>query len=110
MTNGTYSAGRTPRTESTHVCVLHDDNGTILHMHRITTFAGAHARSEQEIEREVRALAAERGHSDPKSHALHARNLELDPTKMYRVDIRSRRLLPSGDVSKLMQHAGTRKL
>lgn len=111
MNNDLISAGQLPAVLGTQICVLHKDDGTIVHMHRLTTFAGAERRSEAEIEREARTLAARhRGRLSEEAHALHLRDFELDPSKTYSVDVRARRLVPGGEVSKLFDRAGSRKL
>ncbi len=104
------TAGRVPRVVGTHACILHDDAGTIRHVHRVTTFAGAERREPAGIEREAIRLAARHGRPVEALRVLHLVDFDFDPAKVYKVDIRGRTLVPVGETSQLEQDAGRRRI
>jgi len=78
-------------------CALFErPNGTIRHIHRVATIAGAEEISAKEMEARARQIAAEAGLDEGRLEALHFDPRAMEAGQRYRVDPASRRLTPSG--------------
>jgi hypothetical protein len=74
--------------QSIKCCILYDaKDGTIKHVHRTITIAGANESYECSIEERTLELARDLGVDITSTRALRLDDEELDPNKQYKVDV-----------------------
>jgi hypothetical protein len=70
------------------ICVLYDPiSGSILHTHRVITFAGGREVTDAEMERRCKALAESLGHASTKLKVLHVPSSKYTKTALYYVNV-----------------------
>ncbi len=80
--------------KSVRCCVLFDrDSGTIHHVHRIVTMAGASESSKKQTEQRALYLAKDRGLDTKRLRILHVDDGALAPRTRYKVDPKTRTLV-----------------
>jgi hypothetical protein len=76
------------------ICVLFDpEDGRIAHHHMISTFPGGQSVDEKEVERRTLARAASFGTDTSKLKALHVSGKDCDPSRRYKVDVKTLTLI-----------------
>lgn len=84
--------------ESTQICILYDpQSGSIAHTHRVVTFRGGRRLLQKEVEARTLQLATRLGWNATELKVLHVTADDLEPTKSYKVDPQSLRLLSLPD-------------
>ncbi len=78
------------------VCVLYDETGRALHVHRHSS--ANETLTQERVEEAARSAAANapfrQKYPLPKTlHALHVAAADFDPHKRYRVDVKAKRLV-----------------
>jgi hypothetical protein len=77
-----------PKPEEVRICLLYDPrDGRILHHHMVETYPGADKVDQKEVELRAHALAARFGTDTSKANALHLGPDDIDPSKLYKVDL-----------------------
>lgn len=89
------TTGQKPlKPEHVKICVLYDpEDGRIHHHHMVATFPGAEKVEEKEIERRTLARAASFGTDTAKLKALHVSEKDCDPSRRYKVDTKTLKLV-----------------
>jgi hypothetical protein len=83
-----------PTPEEVRICILYDPrDGRVLHHHMVETYPGADKVDQKEVEERAHARAARFGTDTSKAKALHLSPNEVDPSKRYKVDLTSLKLI-----------------
>jgi hypothetical protein len=97
--------GKTIAPESNQTCVLYDQkSGRIVHLHQEITYPGGRKLTKSEAEsRALEAVAKVRGNAAGLK-VLHVSPEQLQPPKIYKVDVKARRLVEQPLPKKLQGH------
>ena len=79
-------ADKVMQPKSVALCVLHDADGKIIHIHRTWTYEGGVESSQADVEREAKRVAALMRHDVSKLQTLHAPHEAIGRGKAYRVE------------------------
>jgi hypothetical protein len=80
--------------EDVKICVLYDPkDGRIAHHHAVATFPGSQRIDETEVERRTLARAASFGTDTSKLKALHVSENDCDPSRRYKIDVKTLKLI-----------------
>lgn len=92
--SGFNKGSKVLKPEDVKICVLYDPkDGRIAHHHMVSTFPGGQRVDEKEVERRTLARAASFGTDTSKLKALHVAEKECNPSRRYKVDIRTLTLI-----------------
>jgi hypothetical protein len=86
--------GKAIAPESIQTCILYDPkSGKIVHHHQVLTYPGGRRLDEGQVESQALELAAKVRGDASGLRALHVTDNQFQPSKIYRVDLKSRRLV-----------------
>jgi hypothetical protein len=79
--------------ESDKLCILYNQDGYILHIHRVVSFPGSHTMTAGDIEVAAKARASKAGHDVSKLSALQVSGDKYDGSSLYYVDTKRKELV-----------------
>lgn len=97
--------------ESTQTCILYDPkSGRIVHLHQEITYPGGRKLTQSDAEsRALEAVAKVRGNAVGLK-VLHVSPKELQPSKIYKVDVKAGRLVEQLVPKKVQEHLAKLRL
>ena len=79
--------------ESDNLCILFNENGQIVYIHRVIVFPGSHTAKTQDMEVVAKARASKAGLDISKLSALQVPGHKYDASSLYHVDITTKALV-----------------
>ena|SRR5581483_4090138 len=88
---------------SIQTCILYDKRGNVVHRHQVVTFPGGRRINQSQMESRTLELAARAKGEVSGLKAIHVKEEEYDPSKLYKVDVKSKRLIEQAMPKKVRQ-------